>query len=96
MTGSELIAAERQRQIEVEGWSPEHDDEHTSGELAFAAATYALYGTGEHNPQARADYLWPWDDEWLKITEPTRSLIKAGALIAAEIDRRLRAGETIG
>ena len=30
MTGNELIAAERKRQIEVEGWSPEHDDGHIS------------------------------------------------------------------
>lgn len=32
------VITERQRQIRQEGWSPEHDDEHTSGELAGAAA----------------------------------------------------------
>lgn len=40
-TGIELIAAERQRQIEAEGWTPEHDDEHDSGEMALAAICYA-------------------------------------------------------
>jgi hypothetical protein len=42
MTGAELIAAERQRQIDKEGWSPKHDDEHQDGELAVAAACYAI------------------------------------------------------
>jgi hypothetical protein len=45
MTGAELIAAERQRQIEVEGWTPEHDAAHDGGELAIAAACYAVEGT---------------------------------------------------
>lgn len=37
-SGIDLIAAERQRQIEEEGWTPDHDDQHTNGELALAAA----------------------------------------------------------
>jgi hypothetical protein len=41
MTGAELIAGERQRQIEKEGWTADHDDEHKDGELAIAAACYA-------------------------------------------------------
>lgn len=41
MNGVELIAAERQRQIEIEGWTPEHDDEHDGNQLAMAAACYA-------------------------------------------------------
>lgn len=41
MTGIELITAERLRQVAVEGWTPEHDDEHKRGELANAAACYA-------------------------------------------------------
>jgi hypothetical protein len=40
-SGTELIAEERQRQIEVEGWTPEHDDEHDDEQLAAAAAYYA-------------------------------------------------------
>lgn len=35
-TGIEAIAAERQRQIEKEGWTPEHDDTHGAGEMAEA------------------------------------------------------------
>ena len=36
------VARERQRQIEVEGWTAEHDDRHPPGELILAAVAYAL------------------------------------------------------
>lgn len=84
-TGAELIAAERQRQVEAEGWTPEHDDEHDNGELARAAAVYTM-------PELH-DEWWPWSEGWYRPGTPIRELTKAGALIAAEIDRRLRAGE---
>lgn len=35
------IATERSRQIDAEGWTPEHDDHHNKGELALAGALYA-------------------------------------------------------
>lgn len=84
-TGIELIATERQRQIEGEGCSQEHDDEHAGGELADAAACYAM---GRQLP------VWPWDIDWWKPTpnDRVRELVKAGALIAAEIDRLQRLG----
>ena len=41
MNGIERIAKERQRQVSVEGWTPQHDDEHKDGEMAIAAACYA-------------------------------------------------------
>lgn len=44
-SGIEIIAEERKRQIEVEGWTLEHDDEHRCGELSDAAVCYA---TGRH------------------------------------------------
>lgn len=93
--GVELIAAERKRQVEKEGWSAGHDDEHDDGEIARAAACYAL------PPEVRAwkklnhitDTLWPWFAEWWKPCpdDRVRELVKAGALIAAEIDRLQRA-----
>jgi hypothetical protein len=86
-SGVELIAAERQRQVEAEGWTPEHDDEH-DGQMADAAACYLLSDV----PEFRDDY-WPWDAKWWKPTpkDRVRELVKAGALIAAEIDRLNRA-----
>lgn len=97
MTGAELIAAERQRQIETEGWTPEHDDIHDLDELAIAAACYALPQVyregylGIHDPEYGGDgspRIWPWDGYWKPVPDDRiRELAKAGALIAAEIDR---------
>ena len=85
-TGAELIADERQRQIEEEGWSAEHDTQHPSGQLALAGACYALDAVGL---VGTASDWWPWDEKWWKPTpnDPVRQLTKAGALIAAEIDK---------
>lgn len=77
------VLAERRRQIEVEGWTPEHDDEHVAGELATAGASYALVAVGYGLLALRA---WPWT-AGLKPTTPRRDLVKAGALILAEIER---------
>jgi hypothetical protein len=93
MTGIELIAAERKRQIKEEGWTAEHDDQHKDGELAKAAASYAYPHEGGFFSRRAA--LWPWADEWYKPNPDNRirELEKAGALIAAEIDRLLRLEE---
>lgn len=92
-TGIELIAEERQRQIDQEGWTFEHDDKHTDGSLANAAACYAV----DKNEIAKDEVfllIWPtsWDCEWYKPSPENRikELKKAGALIAAEIDRLQR------
>ena len=96
MTGAELITKERQRQIEKEGWTSEHDADihHSEGQLAVAAKCYLdLYHYHTHTYAAyyfnQARTAWPWDLKWFKPTpdDPIRELIKAGALIAAEIDR---------
>ncbi len=95
MNGIESIAAERQRQIEAEGWTPEHDDEHDRGELAGAAATYALYRSHVDPVHLMgADVLamaWPFEAAWWKPRDHRSDLVRAGALIAAEIDRLDRA-----
>jgi hypothetical protein len=91
--GASLIAAERQRQIDAEGWTPEHDDEHTNGALAMAAAAYAVQGVPICPLSAGGWGLWPWAAEWWKPSDdPIKNLIRAGALIAAEIDRLARCG----
>ncbi|WES88805.1 hypothetical protein [Dickeya fangzhongdai] len=90
------VIAERQRQITAEGWTPEHDDEHVAFEMSFAAATYVLhiaqsYG-GQPYKHVAPSEVWPWDLKWLKFAPgPRRSLVKAAALILAEIDRLDRA-----
>lgn len=91
MNGADLIAAERQRQVEQEGWTPGHDDEHGDGSIAEAALSYLLlYAKGR---DAIATMQWPWDEgSWKPSDDSVRNLVKAGALIAAEIDRLQRAG----
>jgi hypothetical protein len=88
--GVARIADERRRQIEAEGYTPDHDSEHTFGELAEAAACYI---EAARYPEWAATHrlpptLWPWvGDDWHPAPDPVRNLEKAGALIAAEIDR---------
>jgi hypothetical protein len=83
MNGAECIAAERKRQIEEEGFTAEHDNRLGNGVLAAAAACYAVPALAEKA------YLWPFDRSWWKLVPENRirELEKAGALIAAEIDR---------
>ena len=108
-TGIDLIAEERQRQIDEEGWTAKHDDEHKTGHLALAAALYAtpikLYGLNSSPTSLVAFDPWPWvvthnvdgahvhSKHWDKrMKHPRlRQLAIAGALIAAEMDRLMRA-----
>lgn len=78
------VAAERQRQITDEGWAPDHDDEHVNGQLAAAAACYALFANTQF---VTTPAPWPWSLNWWKQSGQRRDLVKAGALILAEIER---------
>lgn len=82
------VLAERRRQIEAEGWTPEHDDAYGGPDLAAAAACYAI-GSDEIAYKGRP--LWPWKENWWKPSGYRRDLVKAGALILAEIERLDRA-----
>ncbi|HBC2886832.1 TPA: ead/Ea22-like family protein [Citrobacter freundii] len=84
------VVAERQRQKTIEGWTPEHDDEHCNGELAMAAVCY-INETGTVNRNGGKPWGWPWDASWWKPKTRRRNLVKAGALILAEIERLDRA-----
>ncbi len=102
-SGVELILLERLRQIQGEGWNAAHDDEHTDGGMADAAACYASLAAeqvrGEDNPCADREppIEWPWETSWWKPKDdPIRNLVRAGALIAAEIDRQQREKNTKG
>ena len=79
------VLAERCRQIEVEGWTPEHDDQHSNGEMARAASCYIIEKERTHLPTI--PLKWPWSDAWWKPDGYRRNLVKAGALILAEIER---------
>lgn len=97
MTGVELIAVERQRQITEKGWTAEHDDGHADGSLLTAAIVLAddVSGIVERWIESQGDAnidRWPWKlparDKY--DDNPIRLLSIAGALLAAEIDRLQR------
>ncbi|MAB00141.1 MAG: hypothetical protein CMN87_12285 [Stappia sp.] len=88
------VLAERERQIADEGWTHEHDDGHCDGEMALAAAAYAINTANDFDgphPRLLFAEIWPWADCWWKPTNPRRDLVKAAALILAEIERLDRA-----
>ncbi|WP_241652168.1 hypothetical protein [Pseudomonas aeruginosa] len=91
------VQAERRRQITAEGWTPQHDDEHPDGQMSQAAGCYALHagGIGTDWPggiRNGSALFWPWDEEWWKPKSARENLVRAGALVLAEIERLDRAG----
>lgn len=86
MTGLELIQQERKRQIEVEGWTSDHDAHHINGELKAAAFCYWGYGTAWTDKDI--EEMWPWEKLWWKPnSNRIKNLIKSGALYMAENER---------
>ncbi|MFO1791210.1 hypothetical protein [Pseudomonas aeruginosa] len=89
------VQAERLRQVEAEGWMPEHDDAHDTGALASAAGCYAMFSLAY--PAGDPSRFWPWDKSWWKPSpDGRRNMVKAGALILAEIERLDRAAASQG
>jgi hypothetical protein len=88
-TAIEDVIAERERQKSAEGWTPEHDDTHSCGEMAQAAACYAYPTPWGVNPASETEppRLWPWNRKWWKPKDRRRNLVRAAALIVAEIER---------
>jgi hypothetical protein len=80
-----LIAAERRRH-EEKGYDARHDDRFLRGELADMGCWYA--------DEAAGVMEWPWDDDWPTRGDRVQDLVRAGSLIAAEIDRLIRSGAT--
>lgn len=94
-----MIAAERERQIDIEGYTAAHDERHAP-QLIAAARVYAddarrlvHHGDGQYK-QIGVPGEWPWGGQYYKPTgDPVRDLVKAGALIAAAIDSLVDAAE---
>lgn len=105
MKAIDLIKEERKRQISEEGFTESHDDRHTSGEIGDAAICYASAAAkmarGESLEYVREcvsamdrGFPWPWEESWWNPSSTQiKNLIKAGALIVAEIERLQRAEE---
>lgn len=87
------VLAERRRQITAEGWTPDHDDHHVNEEIAALACFYAMpdgardwdaTSTGYGDTLGHAIIPENWS---VKTGDRRRELVKAGALILAEIER---------
>lgn len=88
MTIYEEIERERIHQIADEGFDAEHDDQYQRLQLARGAACYAIGTKDGIVSTALGDIpIWPWEESWFKPSDPRRNLIKAAALIVAEIER---------
>lgn len=86
------VQAERRRQVEAEGWTPEHDDLYCAAELPRAAAAYILNGANDEAPA-----IWPFSAKWWKPSTARRDMVKACALALAEIERlRESKGDPVG
>ncbi|MBH1853061.1 hypothetical protein I5V61_12375 [Stenotrophomonas maltophilia] len=92
-TGVKAIAAERERQLQAEGFTRNGDQQYRRGELAKAATAYAQLaamdleaGTRNHIAWREPAAVWPWAPEWWKPVDARHDLVRAGALIAAQID----------
>ena len=92
------VMEERQRQINQEFYSTENDDEYKQNELLRAAVCYAEnvvrrgwvfdsnFGPDVYQEEEVPD-LWPWDLDFWKPKNPRRDLVRAAALLIAEIER---------
>ncbi len=86
MNGADLIEEERQRQ--KDRFSAEKDANYSDGQLLDAALSYVYGAINVGHPSMQTPPKeWPWDKSWWKPGDRIRCLTKAGALIAAEIDR---------
>ncbi|HGN3945982.1 hypothetical protein ACSEN3_13960 [Pseudomonas aeruginosa] len=85
------VEAERRRQNNARGWTPEHDDLYCAAELPRAAAAYILSGANDEAPA-----IWPFVAKWWKPRDARANYVRAGALILAEIERLDRAAASQG
>jgi hypothetical protein len=105
------ILVERGRQIDQEGWTTEHDDAHSDGEMLRAADIYLRWGT-DRAPCTHVvsewdsdfgkpvsftvPHGWPWSGRWWNPKDRRRNLVRAGALCVADKERLTRAGRGCG
>lgn len=93
MNGAERITLERERQIVSEGYDINQDQRYKNGELVDASVSYLIVNSVRimYNDENAIPHQYPWSEESFKSNpnDRIRDLEKAGALIAAEIDRLL-------
>jgi hypothetical protein len=102
-TAERDVFNERRRQVKVEGFTARGDDQYDPGTLASAATCYGMYAADMLHPMSRGDGFaalegkppinWPWRAEWWKPKNPRDAMVKAAAMLIAEIEAFDRAAE---
>ncbi|MFP3556384.1 hypothetical protein SB861_37575 [Paraburkholderia sp. SIMBA_049] len=90
------VLNERRRQVTGENFTARGDDQYDQGTLASAATCYGMYAADMLHPLSQGDGYaalegkppvnWPWRAEWWKPKNPRDALVKAAAMIIAEIE----------
>lgn len=83
------VLKERCRQVSDEGFTTDRDDAFTDYQLPRAAVCYAINSAGL--PPHRATLYWPFAPAAFKPVDRRAGLVKAAALLLAEIERLDRA-----
>jgi hypothetical protein len=105
MRGHDSIKAERKGQMSEHGYYAENDNNWANGELSRAANCFLQAAEVQRiepeltkeEVKSKVAGFWPWDEQTLKVNKSrTKNLIKAGAMIAAELDRLFRWGRNHG
>jgi hypothetical protein len=90
LSGCKLIEQERRRQQIKEKFTNQKDDKLVNGELRDGAIRYAMV-CDDRADLLTGEELWKFPMEmWKPTDDRIRNLVKAGAMIAAEIDRLQR------
>lgn len=106
-TAIQLIEDERMRQ-QAKGFTLDHDDQHELGELTEAAQCYACVASAQIRGSGVEEWPvdmfngfydslleWPFEESAYHPSEHAlTNLVKAGAMIVAEIERVHRAAGT--
>lgn len=78
------VIAERRRQMEKLGFSHQQDDAYVFDELPLAAIAYILW---TYNPGQVIPSMWPWSMDHWKPKTPRENVVRAIALLIAEVER---------
>src|SRR5262245_39790124 len=84
------IVAERERLEEI--GIPPRDRRYRPSDLPKAAAAYALAGVRRYANEGWPELFWPWPNTRFRLGTPRDNLVRAAALILAEIERLDRLG----
>ena len=85
-TAIDLVKKEREKQISKHGYTIVHDRQHPKKAVLYGALAYL--NSVIYSPNIGIED-WPFEEESFKPEGDVNNLVKAAAMIIAEIDKRL-------